>query len=538
MLNRQVFNLLIALLVLVAFAIRVPDLDGKPMHTDEAVHAYKTGELLEGYAFRYDPLDFHGPLLHFSAWISARLHGIHEYRDLEPRHLRLATVVYGSLIIAWLWALYKCIPPLALVFSGALFIVSPALVYYSRYFIMETLLVFFHLGFTIAIMRYLVKPTTKWLLIGAICLGLMFATKETALLYLLAAGLGLAATVALAPSRSGILSRLKLAARPWHVPLFFLIVALVFTILVSAFGSNWENIGTYLQGYGTHLQRGLHENAHVKPWYYYGRLLIFSHWDSGPVWSEGLILVLGAIGAVHFYRQRNSAKSPQVTAHNFLVWNTFLGIILFSLVPYKTPWNMLGYLAGMILLAGQGVLVLFEKYSGHRQRLLLAGILLLGFGHLAWQMVAATTRYDASPLNPYVYAHTSHDLDKLVTGLNQAAAVDSVGFDLPIQVIATGHDYWPLPWDLRRFSTVYWWETIDSGIAPAAVIIGCMTENDQDSVEANIADYVYSGFAPGQKTMYTSLFGAPIALRPGVTLATFIRYDLYNRLPMVVQGEP
>ncbi len=76
MLNRQVFNLLIALFILAAFAIRIPDLDRKPMHTDEAVHAFKTGELLVGQSFRYDPLDFHGPLLHFSAWISARLHGI------------------------------------------------------------------------------------------------------------------------------------------------------------------------------------------------------------------------------------------------------------------------------------------------------------------------------------------------------------------------------------------------------------------------------------------------------------------------------
>ncbi len=251
-----------------------------------------------------------------------------------------------------------------------------------------------------------------------------------------------------------------------------------------------------------------------------------------------MILFLGAVGAIHFYRQRNSVKTPQVTAHNFLVWNTFLGILLFSLVPYKTPWNMLGYLAGMILLAGQGVLVLFQKYPGHRQRLLLAGILLVGFGHLAWQMGAATKRYDASPLNPYVYAHTSHDLERLVTGLNQVAAVDSAGFDLPIQVIASGHDYWPLPWDLRKFSHIYWWEAIDSSIAPAPVIVVRLTESNQDSIEADIADYVYSGFAPGQKVMYTALFGAPIALRPGVSLATFIRYDLYNRLPMVVKGEP
>ncbi|MCH8836381.1 MAG: TIGR03663 family protein [Candidatus Marinimicrobia bacterium] len=538
MLSRQVFNLLIALFILVAFAVRIPDLDRKPMHTDEAVHAFKTGELLEGHSFRYDPIDFHGPLLHYSAWISARLHGVRQYQDLQPRHLRLATVVYGSLLIAWLWALYNVLPPRALLVSAALFMISPALVYYSRYFIMETLLVFFHLGFTIAIMRYLAKPTTGWLVMGAACLGLMFATKETALLYLLAAGLGLIATLTLAPNRSTLLSRLKMAARPWQLPLFFIICALVFAIFVSAFGSHWESIITYLQGYGTHIQRGLHDNTHVKPWYYYGRLLIFSHWDQGPVWSEGLILILGTIGAVHFYRQRNSTNTPQVTAHNFLVWNTFLGILLFSLVPYKTPWNMLGFLAGMILLAGQGVLVLFQKYSAHRRRLVLAGVLFLGFGHLAWQMGAATTRYDASPLNPYVYAHTSHELERLVTGLNQVAAVDSAGFGLPIQVIAGGHDYWPLPWELRKFSQVYWWAAIDTGIAPAAVILGRMTANDRDSVEAVIAEYVYSGFAPGKKIMYTSLFEAPIALRPGVSLAAFIKYDLYNRLPVAVKSDP
>ncbi len=56
--------LLFAGLACLALAVRLPQLDRRPMHTDEAVNAYITGGLLAGGAYHYDPRDRHGPALY------------------------------------------------------------------------------------------------------------------------------------------------------------------------------------------------------------------------------------------------------------------------------------------------------------------------------------------------------------------------------------------------------------------------------------------------------------------------------------------
>ena len=55
---------IIALMV-VALAFRLPMLNNRPMHTDEAVNAIKFGTLLEQNRYEYDPGDYHGPTLNY-----------------------------------------------------------------------------------------------------------------------------------------------------------------------------------------------------------------------------------------------------------------------------------------------------------------------------------------------------------------------------------------------------------------------------------------------------------------------------------------
>jgi predicted membrane-bound mannosyltransferase len=51
------------LVAVLGLLIRLPHLDVRPMHTDEAVNAYIVGQVLGGNSFSYDPRDRHGPLL-------------------------------------------------------------------------------------------------------------------------------------------------------------------------------------------------------------------------------------------------------------------------------------------------------------------------------------------------------------------------------------------------------------------------------------------------------------------------------------------
>ena len=83
------------LIALLALAVRVPQLGVRPMHTDEAINAYITGELLAGKAFHYDPQDRHGPALFAVAEPLARLLGAKNFSELTEPQLRLAPVIAG-----------------------------------------------------------------------------------------------------------------------------------------------------------------------------------------------------------------------------------------------------------------------------------------------------------------------------------------------------------------------------------------------------------------------------------------------------------
>src|SRR5579864_8589453 len=84
---------------LIGLAVRLPQLDARPMHTDEAVNAYIVGQLLAGETFTYDPHDRHGPALAALAWPLARMQGAKSFSDLTEAELRRASVLAGTLTI-------------------------------------------------------------------------------------------------------------------------------------------------------------------------------------------------------------------------------------------------------------------------------------------------------------------------------------------------------------------------------------------------------------------------------------------------------
>ena len=67
--KRVIPAVFLALLVVVlAVILRVPGLEHRPMHTDEAVHGVMLGELMEDGRYVYDPSDYHGPTMYFATF--------------------------------------------------------------------------------------------------------------------------------------------------------------------------------------------------------------------------------------------------------------------------------------------------------------------------------------------------------------------------------------------------------------------------------------------------------------------------------------
>src|SRR5512139_543000 len=141
-------------IVVLAAALRVPSLDVRPMHADEAVHAAKMGRLLEHDRYEYDPEEYHGPTLNYLTLLPARLTGAARYADLNEVTLRIVPAAIGVLLVAAHALLIPLLGFRAAALAALLTAVSPAMVYYSRYYIQETLLLAFSFGALVSIGRY------------------------------------------------------------------------------------------------------------------------------------------------------------------------------------------------------------------------------------------------------------------------------------------------------------------------------------------------------------------------------------------------
>ncbi|VGO20003.1 hypothetical protein SCARR_02063 [Pontiella sulfatireligans] len=443
-----------------ALWLRLPGLEQRPMHHDEANQAYRCGILLESGEYTYDADDHHGPTLYYLTLPSAWLAGVQTFVDSNEWTYRLVPAFFGFLLVLCTPLLRSgigCVAVLAVALFSA---ISPAMAYYSRFYIQEMLLVFFtYLAIASGWLSWR-SGSRRWAAACGLALGLMFATKETAIMAY-AALFGAAILCAVID-------------RKVHLPLKNMLLAAACAIFVSIvlFSSFFTNVDGPLESimaYQGYFARGTGVNTdHVHPWYFYLRMLSFYRFDGGPVWSEALILVLGLGGCASIVLKKIPANCDLGLAR-FIMFYTLLLTAVYSVIPYKTPWCMLSFLHGWIILAGIGVGALVQK---GRWSWLWVVPILLASAQLAGQAERTTRRYAADYRNPYVYAHTAPDFMNLVRRIGDLEAVSPKGNELYIQVAADPKAMWPLPFYLRGFKNVGYWDAADPlPVHPPADII-------------------------------------------------------------------
>ena len=200
--------------------------------------------------------------------------------------------------------------------------------------------------------------------------------------------------------------------------------------------------------------------------------------------------------------------------------------MIYSLIPYKTPWCLLSFYHGIILLAGVGVACLF-RFKSIFFRLALGAVLLVGTSHLVWQSNAANGRFNADSRNPYVYGHTGMDIFEIANRIKEMAQAHEAGLATSIQIYCPGNDYWPLPWYLRGHQVEYT-NTVNEASQSAPVIL------IQPPLEEALIRKLYELPPPGQKELYMHLFDesgreTKMELRPGVEILGFVAKSLWDR---------
>jgi predicted membrane-bound mannosyltransferase len=226
------------------------------------------------------------------------------------------------------------------------------------------------------------------------------------------------------------------------------------------------------------------------------------------VWSEGIVLVLAAGGLIAAFRSSAGFWPRYVGLYSLIA------CVAFSAIRYKTPWNLLPFYAGVVLMAGYGAASLAAASLSRWRRGLVAAVLLLATLHLAVQDWRANFRYPADPRNPYVYAQTVPDFLRLPKRVADIAALHPDRFAMLVKVIAGPYEQWPLPWYLRRMTRVgYWVRPADAGrLDDAPVVI--VAQDSAGTVGAMLGDRYVQEF---------------YGLRPEVVLAVFIERPLWDR---------
>ncbi len=521
--TRKCCVLVLAATVL-ALGLRLPRLQQRPMHGDEAVHADKFGSLLEEGIYEYDPNEYHGPTLNYFTLIPAWFTGAANLTQVNEVTLRIVPVFFGVCLIVLLLLVARPLGTGATVYAAVLTAISPAMVFYSRYYIQEMLLVCFTFGAIVSGYRYAQSKKITWVLLTGVFLGLMHASKETCVIAFGSMVLALLLTLLIQRQKGSLRAALK-AVRVSHFAAGLTAGVVVSALFHSSFLTNPAGILDSIRTYTTYLNRAGGNALHIHPWYYYLEILFYFRYGDGPIWTEALIVLLAAVGFIAAMR-RNGVSSPGAELLRFIAFYTVIMTIAYSSVPYKTPWCLLGFLHGMILLAGAGAVVLVRLVPNVLPRLIVLCLLFGASVHLTWQAYLSSYRYYADSRNPYVYAHPTAEVFTVVQKIQEYASAQEDGRNLPIEVICPGDDYWPLPWYLRVFKQVSWRNrVVDDGNAAPLIIAS-------PEVEGALTTKLYTLLPVEKRQMYLFLFDEPyyVWLRPGVKLSGFVRKDLWDNL--------
>jgi uncharacterized protein (TIGR03663 family) len=509
--------LMAALMVLAVLGgawLRLAHLGARPIHHDEAVQAVKLGELLESGRYVYDPREYHGPALNYLSLPIVRLAGARRLVDVTETQLRLLPALCGIGLVALIWLLRDGLGRAGALWAAALTAVSPALVYYSRDYIAEMLLVLFSFGAIVGGWRYLHGGTRGrfgWLVLAGASVGMMHASKETFVIALFA--MAVAAALALALSNQGF--RAPLARSLPALGAALAIGAVVSVLLFSSFLSNARGPLDSVATYAVYLGRasGRQDASwHVHPWWYYLGVLL---WQGGAAWTQAPVLALALVGCVAAAARRGLGEAD-ASLVRFLGIYALVLLVIYSVLPYKTPWCVLGALQAMLLLGGVGAGVVLRAVRG---RAVVVGLLLVVLVWMACQAWRASLVAYADTANPYAYVQTTDDVPALARRLEQVA-----GPALPIQVICPGNDYWPLPWYLRGRAHVGWLAEVPEGpLAPVLVV--------KPEAEAALAGKLFAPSAAGGR-LYVPLDGPhggrDWLLRPNVPLRVYVRLDVWE----------
>lgn len=171
-------NLIIIIIILLAIVSRFYDLGARVMSHDEINHVVPSWDLATGKGYTQDPVT-HGPLQFHLIALTYFMFGDSDFTSRVPAAL---SSVIAIVLILFLFKRY--LGKYGHLIGGFLFLISPYLLFYSRYTRNEGLIELIAVLMIYATLRYLDRGDTLSLFLLTISHALNFAAKETAYIYI------------------------------------------------------------------------------------------------------------------------------------------------------------------------------------------------------------------------------------------------------------------------------------------------------------------------------------------------------------------
>lgn len=477
--------------------LRFDQLAARPFHCDEATGARITAKRMETGTGQFDPQHFHGPLLSSLAMPVCRARGETRWQEMTKGTLRLVPALAGSLLVLlpWFWRRRWGDAPMLL--AATLLATAPLLVYYSRMYIHESVFGLF------GILGLLVILTNPRHGIPGVCIGLMFATRETFAISLIA-WLAAGGVVALGNRAWFTHATLLAAWRTYRIPALWSALSAMVTAGYF-YTDGFSNLQGAVDAVRTFFvyKTGA---GHDKPFFYYLDFLTVPHKSGGVWWFGTPVAVLALIAYATTFRSAGMDNGRRNTIR-FIAYAAVGHFIIYGLIAYKTPWLMVLPWAHVCVLAGFSV----AGMGTLRPRWQAALLVLVGLTVVAQfrQTRYATGRLASDARNPFAYVPTRRDIEAVEPWLQQVAKKAPQHALEPIAVIGNG--YWPLPWYLRSFKAIGYWQDPPPDLDKFPVVF-CVPDSS-DAVVTQLA-----------KT-HTPL---PRGLRANVSITLFLRNDIWS----------
>lgn len=446
--KKEQFYALFAIILITGTFIRFYDLTLRPIHHDEGVIGWfrlniynacmnpKAADISRvmsvcGNSYTYDP-EYHGPFpLIAGAWVYA-FFGVGDYT------LRAPGCLFSALTVVLLLLIRKELGDAGTLVSASVLAVSPSMAYYSQFAYSDDFFIFFSLGAVVLSVKFLKDRRDLWLCLLAADLGFLSAVKE-AWLILLFSGITFFAAWAffrLCQRRRRKNAEKYPAMTPEKIRRIVLPLLLFLAVYVFFYSNMFTNPGSLWKGIANGLSFWVSRSTtwvgHFKPFDYYIKIL----------WQYETAAVVLSLAALLCLR---------TTFYKWCAWWAASTLLVYSLIPYKTPWLDINLILPIALLSGAFPEYCASRLQGWKKYLPALVVIPLLLYSLATAWSLTYVRY-ADPGNSLAYAATPDSYNTMIEDVEKISTKFS-GHSTRISVKVT--DYWPLPWSLREYILQY-----------------------------------------------------------------------------------